>query len=340
MKIICDRIQKKGFIGVDEYIEIALYDPEFGFYSKTNDIKTHFTTAPILSPWFSYAIAKNWLETFPDHLHRGITEWGAGRGDMMYHTLRYLNDHGESSIEYVCVEQSLQACESIQKKIMALPYSTRKKVHITNQPVKPSGIIFANEFLDALPFKRFKKLSGGLYEEVVFENDNVLSLGEIEASDLLNREISHIKADIPDNYSSEICLHANDWFEDQLKSSKDTLMVIADYGYTDNEFYHPDRANGTYKCFKEHNSFNDLLKFPGECDITAHVNFSRLIDRLENQKYRYRSQKDFLLDIGITAILPNNLSLNESSAIKTLVMPGQMGDVIKVLEVLVNSEEA
>ncbi|MBM4211003.1 MAG: hypothetical protein FJ186_00505 [Gammaproteobacteria bacterium] len=328
-EFIKQRIRQKGMIPFDEYVDIALYDLEHGFYVKEHDIKDHFVTAPMLGDWLARSLVSHWLKESQDLLIKGITEWGAGRGDLMYSIMMNLYHRGIKNISYVCVERSSGQKKHIMEKILTLPEDIRAQVKVMSKPTAITGIILANEFLDALPFKRFVVEGGKAYEQVVrIEHDElVLSKSNVEMS--LPFDVSQY----PDGYTSEILPVAQAWFDQQIKAGMQCLWVIIDYGYLCDEYYHIERHTGTMQAFRYHQVISNWLAKPGSCDLTAHVDFSALIKRLSDHcPYRIRTQRQYMIESGIfESTKPENM---EATSLKILMLPGQMGDLVKVFEVL------
>lgn len=331
---------QSGPLTFDAFMEMVLYDPEYGFYTQQQDIKNHFVTAPMLGKWLAMAIVENCLEFFPEFLDLGITEWGAGRGDLMFQIMSYLHELGHE-VDYECIECSEQQKNHIQNKIKQLPAALQKRVNIVSSPSQTSGLILANEFLDALPFKRFSCVGDEVFEMGVTYQDGNLQHIKLPAESILKERVQALALRCGESgYVSEVSLNTETWLSSQLDAAQDAFFLIIDYGYLRSEYYHPERNSGTLQAIKKHEVLSDMLTHaPGSYDITAHVNFSALINLLEKQPYRYRTQREFLLASGVFDQLGDQLDPSQAGMIKTLLMPGQMGDVIKVFEVKVKSEE-
>ena len=124
-------------------------------------------------------------------------------------------------------------------------------------------------------------------------------------------------------------LNTESWYS-QLQAAQNAFFLIIDYGYLQSEYYHPERNSGTLQAIKKHEVLSDMLTHaPGSYDITAHVDFSALINLLEKQPI-VTARREFLLASGVFDQLGDQLDPSQAGMIKTLLMPGQMGDVIKV----------
>ena len=125
------------------------------------------------------------------------------------------------------------------------------------------------------------------------------------------------------------------------QSLEQGIILLADYGYGEREYYHPQRRHGTLTCFYQHHRHANPFLYPGLQDITAHVNFTRVIEcAAENgcSLAGYTTQAAFLLACGLLDLAADdekNLSAEAEfklhQAIKLLTLPTEMGEVIKVM---------
>ncbi|WP_455367107.1 SAM-dependent methyltransferase, partial [Kaarinaea lacus] len=117
------------------------------------------------------------------------------------------------------------------------------------------------------------------------------------------------------------------------------VMLIIDYGFPRAEYYHPQRAQGTLMCHYRHRSHDDPFVYPGLQDITAHVDFTAAAEAADAAGLRvagYNSQAMFLLANGLETMLQsidvnNPEFLRLARQVKTLTMPGEMGELFKVM---------
>ena len=119
-------------------------------------------------------------------------------------------------------------------------------------------------------------------------------------------------------------------------------MLLIDYGYPRQEFYSEERHKGTLSCYYRHRSHDDAFLWPGLQDITAHVDFTAVVESaLKNnlELLGYASQAAFLLDNGLLELMQANLERLESDAeryalsnvVKKLTLPGEMGEKFQVM---------
>src|SRR5262249_9191682 len=147
-----------------------------------------------------------------------------------------------------------------------------------------------NEFFDALPVHRVVRRSGALREIYVGPN-----FEEIEGE--LQRPFD---APVREGFTAEINLEARGWMR-QIAASLDRGYHLAiDYGYLADQFYAQPR--GTLMWYWQRQAVEDPYARIGEQDITAHVNFSDLMDSgISNglETIRFTTQMDYLIGLGI-----------------------------------------
>ncbi|MBY0377524.1 MAG: SAM-dependent methyltransferase, partial [Gammaproteobacteria bacterium] len=133
------------------------------------------------------------------------------------------------------------------------------------------------------------------------------------------------------------------WIRSLSDCLKSGAVLIVDYGFLNTEYYHPDRAQGTLMCHYQHQAHTNPLIHVGEQDITAHVDFSAVIDAAQKSGFKiagYTSQAHFLLSLGLLALAAESTDTLEhyqlAQQIKYLTLPSEMGELFKVLALTKN----
>jgi SAM-dependent MidA family methyltransferase len=141
-----------------------------------------------------------------------------------------------------------------------------------------------------------------------------------------------------EGYTTEINLQANAWVKSLYDFLDDGVVFLIDYGMTESEYFHPQRSQGTLKCFSNHKSNDDPFINIGKQDITASINFSHVAQSAEDCGFEvsgYTTQSMFLISLGIEKYLKNEENEEKrvkiAQEIKQLVLPGTMGEVFKVM---------
>jgi SAM-dependent MidA family methyltransferase len=142
-----------------------------------------------------------------------------------------------------------------------------------------------------------------------------------------------------DGYRTEVNLRALDWLSDVAKRLKRGWIVTIDYGYERPEYFAPYRRDGTLLCYYRHTKSANPYMHVGEQDITAHVEFTSLIEHgreLGLDPVLFTDQSHYLLQIGeaeITEIVERTAGQpsKERAAIQQLIHPEMMGRTFQVL---------
>jgi SAM-dependent MidA family methyltransferase len=111
---------------------------------------------------------------------------------------------------------------------------------------------------------------------------------------------------------------------------------LIDYGLPRREYYHAQRFDGTLICHYRHRAHGDPFLFPGLQDISAWVDFSACAAAAAATGLTvasFTTQAQFLLATAASTSLFDlaNSSPAEISAMKTLLLPGEMGERFKLL---------
>lgn len=344
---IKEHIQKEGPIRFSKFMEMALYHPEHGYYTSNLPkfgSAGDFITAPERSSLFSQCVANQCTEIL-DACGGHICEIGAGSGVMAGDILLHLADLDCLPTHYTIIEISpaLQTRQRAHlKKVLPDRIFTRLQ-WLEALPKAFIGVVLANELLDALPVDRFLLDDSGLSLEYVDIKPETPSLCSIPqpAPTADQAAIDALPlADLQHPYHSEINLNLANWLSPFAKNLKQGVMLLIDYGHHRAQYYRPDRKTGTLMCHHNHLAHSDPFLAPGEQDITAHVDFTAVAEtgyRLGLTPLGYTTQAFFLLDNGLLN-LPLASDPKQADAIKSLTLPGEMGEAFKVFALGKNIE--
>ena len=145
---------------------------------------------------------------------------------------------------------------------------------------------------------------------------------------------------LPENFVSDVCLAMPLWVGDVAASLTEGMAFLFDYGVSRAEYYAPDRTGGWLRCHFRHHAHGDPLILPGIQDITAWVDFTAAAAaavRAGLDVAGFVTQANFLLHGGLADELAGlaQLALEEqlelSGQVKTLTLPGEMGEHFKCL---------
>ncbi len=337
-----------GWINFAQLMDSALYTPGLGYYSggaKKFGFDGDFVTASEISPLFSQTIARQVNQVLTalkvQNKQADILELGAGTGLFAKDLLLEMAKLDQLPTRYMILEVSAHLREVQHSSLKAaLPNELMNRVvWLDELPEHFDGLIFANEVLDALPVHIVKKTADGLAEMCVVSEDAGLAWQEKPAlSSALKGFVAEI--DLMDGYTTEVCLAASGLVASLAGILQSGMLLMIDYGFSRDEYYHPQRNQGTLMCHYRHRAHGDPLVYLGLQDITAHVDFTRVAEAgVANglELIGFVTQAQFLINAGIIELLAsipaedsaNYLPLVASA--QKLLSPAEMGDLFKVI---------
>jgi len=270
---LAEKIRLHGPLPFRDFMEAALYDPQYGYYRHPRDPfgkSGDFYTAEQLQPVFGILIAERIHQLFrrmgePDDFT--VVELGAGRREMT---------EAFAAWRYIPID-----------------------IDSGSLPERFRGVVFANEFFDALP------VEAAIYRDGRFLRRSV---------DFANGKFQWTTADVPpavvayllryfpqpeEGRSYEANLVALDWIERIARALDSGFVFTIDYGFTRAESIRfPD---GTLMSYRRHTAREQVLDDPGERDITSHVNFTSLQEfgaELGLRSERFETLAQTILSVG------------------------------------------
>jgi SAM-dependent MidA family methyltransferase len=146
-----------------------------------------------------------------------------------------------------------------------------------------TGCIVSNELADALPVHIVEQRKGALLEIYVDVDADTGRFVEW-AGPPSTPEVATYLDDygipwrgFPEGWRAEVCLEARDWMRRIAAGVQRGFVLTIDYGDTARRLYTRDRRRGTLAVYSQHQFGERPLAHPGAQDLTAHVNFSALI---------------------------------------------------------------
>ena len=338
-----------GWLPFSRYMEMALYEPGMGYYSAgAHKLGSggDFTTAPELSSLFGSAICSTLLPVLEGLQEKGlptqILEFGAGTGKLAEAILSRLKDLGFNLDRYDIIEISPDLAQRQQERIGGLV----KNLHISTEcnwlsklPTDFKGIILANEVIDAIPCDVIIYQNGFWYwYGVALEQDQLIwKSGSPVAQDLIPESI--LTGNFSEGYVTELHVPANAWMRQVAKQLHTGLFLTLDYGFPENEYYHPQRLEGTLMAHHRHHAIQDPFHLPGLCDVTTHVEWSQIARSAlaeDADDVYLTNQAAYLLDAGIGDIAlelgdPSDPEtfLPISNSLQKLLSEAEMGELFK-----------
>jgi len=340
-----------GWLSFSEYLSLALYAPELGYYtagSRKFGPGGDFVTAPELSAVFSRCLAAQVAELTQQMRAPVVLEIGAGSGAMAADILLELERLDALPGKYLILEISAELRDRQEQHIAeCAPHLLAVVKWLDELPSrKIKGVVIANEVVDALPFDIFCETPDGLHERGVGFKDGALCFAERPASFNTHALISRLSAQVagrdnwPDRYCSEIRPGLDEWFASIAETIEQGAMLFVDYGASRRELYRGERAAGTLQCFFRHRVHDDPFWYPGLQDITAWVDFTQLAENAVANGLHvagFTTQAQFLMHSGLDHYLEDSGASSPqelaelSAAVRKLMMPGEMGEVFKLM---------
>ncbi len=331
-------------ITYQEYIDLALYDPQYGYYMKNKEkigSKGDFITSmnysdimgKMMAKWFEKQIEKNSLPPV-------FCEIGAGNGRFAKAFMEEWYSRPRAELTYFIIEKSPYHLR-LQKEQFVNDWNVKYAKNV-EELEEFSGVIFSNELFDAFPVHVIENKNGQLYEIMVsIENDRLVEKKVPLSNEAIIQFIREYDIDISNGQRMEISLDMEEMVSAISSILTQGFLVTIDYGYSHEEWQEPVRKDGSLRGYYKHKLVKDVLTHPGEMDITSHIHW----DALEGtgEKYGLRKikrwrQHEFLLSIGILEQLENHVDPNPFSevnkrnrAIRSLIMPQGISDSFHVL---------
>lgn len=350
---IRQQITTHGPMPFQDFMEQVLYAPGLGYYVAGEQVFGEggdFITAPEISPIFGHCLANaltesKWLK------QQAILEFGAGNGLLAAAVLRRLTELDMLPETYQILEVSpgLKARQQ-QTLTEQMPELVSRVRWLDTLPTDFTGIVLANEVLDAMPATTLQVANGQVMERMVGLADDKLTWQlkpprPETLRHLQQMSLSPPLADYPNGYQTEINLFHTPWLRSLQQSMQHGTVFLIDYGYLQEEYYHPQRGTGSLQCYHQHQVHDDPFLHLGEQDITCHVDFTHLLEHAEQLGFKVnylQSQANFLIEHGLAdafSSLHQEASLAQqqllSRAVQKLTDPQQMGETfnVAVLEV-------
>jgi SAM-dependent MidA family methyltransferase len=332
--------QKGAPLSFSEWMSGALYAPNLGYYHNAKSKfgpQGDFMTAPNFSPLFGQCLAEQLQAILCELPVTNILEIGPGNGTLAKTIMETLTELGQPVNTYYLLETS-PSLKSCQNQLLA-PISNQTKIPcqwVTEVPENFIGVILANEVIDALPAERFCFADTNHYQGIILQNDawhwekTSVPIHHQEAFATLIKNNPQCLSHTP--YISEYRPNLAGWFNPLCQRFKQGVMLFIDYGYHEAEYYHPERRQGTLRCFYHHQQHDNPLWMPGIQDISVHVDFSAfasLATKANLDLLGYCTQANFLINLHILDKFDPQVDSQE--ILQKLLHPVEMGEVVKVM---------
>ena len=304
MKIAPHILAHGNWISMADFMEVALYDEDAGYYSHNIPgigYRGDFATAATMSSLPARRIVALWRESCKACGCRlPIIEIGGGNGDMAMAVRREFSLWEKMFARYIMVDRAA-ALRQLQRIVAGSAVSICDTVEKALKKVNGRAFIFSNELPDAFPARQFVFQNGEWWE---------LGLAVVDGHVIRQADKQPLPASTAfttwakEGQVIEVHESYHKWYAAWQKHWQQGTLLTIDYGQTVDKLYYR-RPGGSLRGYKAHTLLgaDELAALAGKCDITADVNFTDLINLArgcEGDTLQYMSQRDFLLPMADT----------------------------------------
>jgi NADH dehydrogenase [ubiquinone] 1 alpha subcomplex assembly factor 7 len=342
---ILSLIRASGPISLSDYMMLALYDSEHGYYTTRDPfgVAGDFTTAPEMSQMFGELVGAFLVQAWEDRGRPArfhLVELGPGRGTLMADILRAARVRpGFAEAARVTLIETSPVLRAAQAKTLEKEFTSPKM----GSPTPRSGVgqgdirwttaideipddaplfLVANEFFDALPIRQYVKATRGWHERRIGADGDKLVFALAP-----DPTPGPAGPDAPEGAVFETSPAARAIVTETATriAHSGGMALIIDYGPAQ------PGLGDTFQAVKAH-AYTDPLAEPGEADLTAHVDFAMLADAARAAGARAHgpvTQEAFLESLGIAA----------RAAALSRAAPDQTADIKAVIDRLTGKEQ-
>tara|TARA_B100000700_G_scaffold83488_1_gene94030 strand:+ start:298 stop:1500 length:1203 start_codon:yes stop_codon:yes gene_type:complete len=354
-----------GSISFYDYMNLVLNDPEHGFYS-TGRLKIgkdgDFCTSPSLSNDFARLLAIQVAQWFLD-LEKGgtdcdlfsLVEFGPGEGSLSRDLIDAIYEIEPALInkmELVLVELNIGMRKRQEKVVNAIKGVNFRWSNLEELMLKPvTGVIIANEVLDAFPVERLVFRGEKVFRQGVSltktNDEYFLGFVDLEPTSAIMRFLKDSKSllkidfppsDICNGWTTEWHRDVPIWFGKLSKILINGSLLVVDYALESKRYYNAMRKEGTLISYRNQEANSNILRDAGLSDLTAHICIESTINYAEKNGWKFMGetrQGQALLALGLSKILYSlqNTSgcdlptaLNRRESLLRLVDPVGLGE--------------
>ncbi|MDQ6951704.1 MAG: SAM-dependent methyltransferase [Mariprofundales bacterium] len=333
-------------IPFSEWMANALYDPTDGYY-ETHTVfadQGDFVTAANLGGWAALAFADlivwSW-QSLGSPSSWALVEQGGGDGQLLLdvvRNIRHLNlpEPIIYSVEHCTAMRGRQSELFSQHGVAVMQCASLK-----GMPPLANAVLMSNELPDAFPVRRFVSRADGLHEMMVAQDGAHFVWQEHEAVLTDGPEIAPaIMGQWREGYVSEWNPNLASWLQHSAAVAQRSVLLCVDYGFAQREYYRPERSDGTLMGHARHQVVEDVLTMAGECDITAHVDFSALhraaagagiAGQIFTPQWAWLAQSPSVQKrLAEVAVKGDLASVQAVAQAKRLMLPQGMGETFKL----------
>ena len=284
---------------MQDFMELALYDEQQGYYSAhVQDIgfRGDFSTSATMSDLLARRITAHWKEACDTYSRNlPLIEIGGGNANLALSVARELGFWGRLKARYYIVDRS-----PALRRLQSLVGGNFVRVYPTiEEALKHAGghaFIFCNELPDAFPARQFIYSSDAWHELGLTVHEEQIAIQPHPCPHLPQSTVFTHWA--REGQIVEVHESYHRWYTAWQPLWKSGIFTTIDYGAPCDRLYYR-RPGGSLRGYKSHIllGIDELIAYPGHCDMTADVNFTdlqRLAERNIGDFVQLMSQRDYL----------------------------------------------
>jgi len=335
-----------GALPFDEFMHMALYTPELGYYETAPVFGRagDYVTAGELGPWLACGLFDliywGW-QALGRPAHWTLVEQGGGTGRLLVQLLDLIADSEMPSPARIIEVERSARLRGVQAELFARKgHAVEQFASLDAMPRLEAALWFSNELPDAFPVRCFRWRNGRMFERGVGWDGARFCWRDMEEVEDFSLPTEVFEA-WPEGYCGEWCPGIDGWQRQLAEKLGRGLVFTIDYGYHRAEYYRPGRMEGTLLAHYQHRVVEDVLARVGRQDITAHVDFTHLSEagrRHGLQPCLWIGQGAWLAQSPAVQQLIRQLSARPSAQsramlahAKRLLLPYGMGEMFKLL---------
>jgi len=344
IELIRSRIADDGPVSFAWFMEQALYHPQHGYYSsgrakigRSGDYFTNVSVGPVFGRLLAAQVAEIWQQ-LGEPREFTLVEQGAHHGTLARDILAALSKDSRNCLDAMryWIVEPFDTLRQQQARTLA-GFDKHVRWFDSLDALEPFvGLHLSNELLDAMPVhlvRRINTAKGWSEKHVTWINDQFAFMDQ----PVTDPRVQRFLREHPDYEAAteiEVNLGALDWLDTVSQKLRTGYVLTIDYGYVDDGTANKADA-GTVQCRAGHQMIASPFSEIGNCDITAHVNWTMLArhaQRTHLQIVGFTDQHHFL-----TGIITHDPALVNAAApaarrqLQTLLHPEMMGRSFQVL---------
>lgn len=233
-----------------------------------------------------------------------------------------------------------------KREALAEAHSQWKVVSEARELSAEAGMVLASELIDALPFWLVTRSEQEWRERRVGVIDGQFEFCEAKVKGELKEALMCVPDELvgrfPDGYETEVRPSTAQMLREMKSILSEGSLLLFDYGFAREDYYHPERKTGTIRTYCRHEAGENPLERVGEQDITAHVDWTSLVEDATKAGWREpelfaqgsfltKAARDLLLEKEATG----EVDASFVGQFQSLTHPGQLGSKFSVLRALV-----